>query len=190
MKTHLIPETVAQAALLDFLMQREPERLEKRYGIRSAADADLLETLAVKRGMLLKGGVPDLERAAATVLKEFRDGTLGRISLNIRLTSKTNPSKGAKRREPRRFTATRSTTRQLFGRLLSAAGYLAVRLHLSAKAGVEYVIGVDEAGRGCLAGPIFAAAVILASPIGLSEICDSKRLTESQREALGEEIKA
>lgn len=56
--------------------------------------------------------------------------------------------------------------------------------------GVEYVIGVDEAGRGCLAGPIFAAAVILASPIGLSEICDSKRLTESQREALGEEIKA
>mgnify|MGYP001218780877 FL=1 len=74
------PETVARA-LLDFLMQREPERLEKRYGIRSAADADLLEALAVKRGMLLKGGVPDLERAAATVLKEFRDGTLGRISL-------------------------------------------------------------------------------------------------------------
>lgn len=74
------PETVARS-LLDFLVQREPERLEKRYGIRREADADLLEAVAVKRGMLLKGGIADLERAAATVLKEFRNGTLGRISL-------------------------------------------------------------------------------------------------------------
>lgn len=56
--------------------------------------------------------------------------------------------------------------------------------------GIEYVIGVDEAGRGCLAGPIFAAAVILPSPIGLAEISDSKRLTARQREIMAEEIKA
>lgn len=73
-------ETVARS-LLDFLAQQEPQRLEKRYGIRAAEDPDLLETLATKRGMLLKGGIADLERAAATVLKEFRVGTLGRISL-------------------------------------------------------------------------------------------------------------
>lgn len=73
------PETVARS-LLTYLAQREPVRLEERYGIR-AADTDLLEALATKRGMLLKGGVPDLERAAVTVLKEFRNGTLGRISL-------------------------------------------------------------------------------------------------------------
>lgn len=52
------------------------------------------------------------------------------------------------------------------------------------------MIGVDEAGRGCLAGPIVAAAVVLVSPIGLSEISDSKSLTEKQRETLAEEIKA
>ena len=80
MELHLIRKQWARS-LLDFLVQREPERLEKRYGIRREADADLLEAVAVKRGMLLKGGIADLERAAATVLKEFRNGTLGRISL-------------------------------------------------------------------------------------------------------------
>lgn len=48
--------------------------------------------------------------------------------------------------------------------------------------GFERVAGVDEAGRGPLAGPIVAAAVVLAHPVdGLN---DSKLLTESQREAL------
>jgi ribonuclease HII len=44
--------------------------------------------------------------------------------------------------------------------------------------------GCDEAGRGCLAGPVFAAAVIL--PMGYSdpELDDSKRLTPAQRRAL------
>lgn len=46
------------------------------------------------------------------------------------------------------------------------------------------VIGVDEAGRGCLAGPVYAGAVILKSEAGLSEITDSKLLSESRREAL------
>lgn len=44
--------------------------------------------------------------------------------------------------------------------------------------------GVDEAGRGCLAGPVFAAAVIL--PLGFSHpfLNDSKQLTEKQRNEL------
>ena len=47
--------------------------------------------------------------------------------------------------------------------------------------------GCDEAGRGCLAGPVVAAAVILSKPIlGLN---DSKKLSESKRESLIEEIK-
>ena len=40
--------------------------------------------------------------------------------------------------------------------------------------------GCDEAGRGCLAGPVTAAAVILGSP--LPGINDSKKLSEKQRE--------
>ena len=43
------------------------------------------------------------------------------------------------------------------------------------------IAGVDEVGRGCLAGPVTAAAVILKSPIqGLN---DSKQISSSKREA-------
>ncbi|MBW7868090.1 MAG: ribonuclease HII [Brumimicrobium sp.] len=44
--------------------------------------------------------------------------------------------------------------------------------------------GCDEAGRGCLAGPVVAAAVILPSDCYIEELNDSKQLTEKQRERL------
>jgi ribonuclease HII len=47
-------------------------------------------------------------------------------------------------------------------------------------------VGIDEAGRGCLAGEVFAAAVILDNPI--SGLDDSKKLTATKRERLYEEI--
>lgn len=50
------------------------------------------------------------------------------------------------------------------------------------------VVGVDEAGRGCLAGPVFAAAVILDKNADLSGITDSKLVKESKREILFERI--
>jgi ribonuclease HII len=44
--------------------------------------------------------------------------------------------------------------------------------------------GVDEAGRGCLAGPVFAAAVILPQNFSDERLNDSKKLTEKQRNIL------
>lgn len=44
--------------------------------------------------------------------------------------------------------------------------------------------GCDEAGRGCLAGPVFAAAVILPPDFVAGELTDSKKLTHKQRSAL------
>lgn len=44
--------------------------------------------------------------------------------------------------------------------------------------------GCDEAGRGCLAGPVFAAAVILPSDFDCKELNDSKQLSEKQRNRL------
>ena len=52
------------------------------------------------------------------------------------------------------------------------------------------VAGVDEAGRGPLAGPVLAAAVILDDARPLPGLNDSKRLTASRREALFEAITA
>ncbi len=47
-----------------------------------------------------------------------------------------------------------------------------------------YTAGVDEVGRGPLAGPVVAAAVILDPAKPLQHLADSKQLTEKQREAL------
>jgi ribonuclease HII len=48
--------------------------------------------------------------------------------------------------------------------------------------------GLDEAGRGCLAGPLVAAAVILPKKFKHKFLNDSKQLTKKQREVLREEI--
>ena len=50
--------------------------------------------------------------------------------------------------------------------------------------GISVICGVDEAGRGPLAGPVCAAAVILPEGIELPGLNDSKKLTEKKREAL------
>lgn len=47
---------------------------------------------------------------------------------------------------------------------------------------VKYICGVDEAGRGPLLGPVFAAAVILPKDFSSEKINDSKKLSEKQRE--------
>ena len=57
------------------------------------------------------------------------------------------------------------------------------------KKGYKIVCGVDEAGRGPLAGPVFTAAVILPDDIVIEGLNDSKKLTEKKRENLYEEIK-
>ncbi len=49
--------------------------------------------------------------------------------------------------------------------------------------------GVDEAGRGPLAGPVIAAAVILPDGHGLDGLADSKQLSEARREALATQIR-
>ena len=50
--------------------------------------------------------------------------------------------------------------------------------------------GVDEVGRGCLAGPVMAGAVILHPDRRIDGLADSKVLTEAARERLHDEIKA
>ncbi len=53
----------------------------------------------------------------------------------------------------------------------------------------ELICGVDEAGRGPLAGPVFAAAVILDPRRPIAGLRDSKKLSESRRDALAEIIR-
>lgn len=57
-------------------------------------------------------------------------------------------------------------------------------------AGYERIAGLDEAGRGCLAGPVVASAVILPKGVHIESIQDSKSLSAAQREDAREEIEA
>lgn len=57
------------------------------------------------------------------------------------------------------------------------------------ESGFSSIAGVDEAGRGPLAGPVCAAAVILPEGLIIDGINDSKKLTEKKREALFDVIK-
>ena len=57
-----------------------------------------------------------------------------------------------------------------------------------AQQGFPYVCGVDEAGRGPLAGPVYAAAVILRPEADFPGLNDSKKLSEKTREALFDQI--
>ena len=54
--------------------------------------------------------------------------------------------------------------------------------------GKEYIAGIDEAGRGPLAGPVVSSAVILPHDIELPEVNDSKKISEKKRERLYDEI--
>lgn len=55
--------------------------------------------------------------------------------------------------------------------------------------GYGVVCGIDEAGRGPLAGPVCAAAVILPTDLEIDGLNDSKKLTEKKREALFDVVK-
>jgi len=54
---------------------------------------------------------------------------------------------------------------------------------------IDKIAGVDEVGRGCLAGPVFAAAVILNNNINIKDIKDSKKIPFKKRILLSKYIK-
>ena len=56
--------------------------------------------------------------------------------------------------------------------------------HACYEEGYQIICGVDEAGRGPLAGPVCAAAVILPQDLEIEGLNDSKKLTEKRRDAL------
>ena len=69
--------------LLRDLLASMPEAACARYKIKNpdAADAELLDEVCRGRGFLMKGGVSDTDRACAVILDEFREGKVGRITL-------------------------------------------------------------------------------------------------------------
>jgi ribonuclease HII len=91
--------------------------------------------------------------------------------------------KGRRKRRPRTASGRRRAEKRRLDRLLTLE-----REYW--ESGVQWVAGVDEVGRGPLAGPVLAAAVILPPDIAITGVDDSKRLPAARREALFHEIRA
>ena len=70
--------------LIGTLMPTYEENICVRFKVEPDKDVlHMLEKIAVRRGMLIKGGEPDIERASVMFLDEFRAGRLGRITLEL-----------------------------------------------------------------------------------------------------------
>jgi ribosome biogenesis GTPase A len=78
----VIDEEVA-AFLGDIMLAHYPALISQRYGCTTDGmdSFHLIEAVAKRRGYRMKGGEFDLEKAALTMLQDYRDGVLGRISL-------------------------------------------------------------------------------------------------------------
>jgi ribosome biogenesis GTPase A len=79
----IIDEEVA-VFLAGILLLRYPGQLSVRYGFPVEGEMDavaVVEGVARRRGLLMRGGEPDFEKASAVLLQDYRDGKLGRISL-------------------------------------------------------------------------------------------------------------
>ncbi|NMP36838.1 MAG: ribosome biogenesis GTPase YlqF [Clostridiales bacterium] len=82
-KDEILDSETLAVRLLEVLCADYPQRLEQRYSISDFASltaGEVLEMIGKKRGMLIRGGGVDTERASNILLDEYRGGKLGRIT--------------------------------------------------------------------------------------------------------------
>lgn len=72
-------------SLVGYLKQEYPKQFQERYKLTDEElklnAPDLIEKIGEKRGCLLKGGIIDFKKAASIIIKEYRKGSLGKITL-------------------------------------------------------------------------------------------------------------
>ena len=119
-------------------------------------------------------------------IKEIRDflNQETTLSEDVLERLKADPRKGVQ-------TALRQFEKKQEKQALVYENYMKMQAYEQAfrKKGKQYIAGIDEVGRGPLAGPVVSAAVILPEEPDLAGINDSKQLSEAQRESWAEKIR-
>lgn len=84
MNDEIVPIEEMTFSLMEMLKECYSGALSKRYGVEEEMECyAMLKEIAGKRGCLLKREEPDMKKAAALVLEDFRSGRLGRITLEL-----------------------------------------------------------------------------------------------------------
>ena len=166
--------------LISLLEKDYPQVIKERFGIENVEEdrVKVLEEIARSRSCLMKGGELDLARASALLLDDFRAGKLGHISLE-------------KAQDYKDRIKVKEMARELKGEKLEKELLRLEEMKAYEKENARYelICGIDEAGRGPLAGPVAAGAVILPKDCRILYLNDSKKLSEKRREELFLEIK-
>lgn len=80
-RDEILPNNELVKYLIDYLNKNYPNALVERFGVTDLSDSvEVSRQVAIKRG-LISSGEPDLDRADFLILKEFKEGKLGRVSL-------------------------------------------------------------------------------------------------------------
>ena len=85
-KEEILPISEISGLLLTFLQSHYPTYLMKRYNLsflETPTENDSFLKIATQRGLLTQG-IPDIEKAERLLLKEFKDGTLGKVTIEKR----------------------------------------------------------------------------------------------------------
>ena len=100
-KDEILDTYALAVSLLEDLIVMSPEAVQKRYKLTdlSLRGLELMEAVCSGRGFLLRGGELDIDRACAVVLDEFRDGKLGRVTLETPASLKKPETKEEKAEE-------------------------------------------------------------------------------------------
>lgn len=84
MNDEIVPVEEMTLSLLEMLKERYSGTIAKRYGVEEKTENfGILKEIAGRRGCLLKGREPDMKKTALLVLEDFRNGRLGRITLEL-----------------------------------------------------------------------------------------------------------
>jgi len=81
LKQEIIDLTELALHLIRLIKDIVPQAIMERYGVEPGEAYETLSAICMKRGFLVRGGEPDIDRGAKMLLDEFKGGKLGRITL-------------------------------------------------------------------------------------------------------------
>ena len=80
---NIVDKNLLSNFIIDFLINNYPDLLKNRYNLDELDFDTIYDDIAIKRGMLLKGGIPNYDRVVDTIVTDFKNGNFGKVTIDI-----------------------------------------------------------------------------------------------------------